>query len=214
MGILGAPANLPFTIALAVVALLGALEVLSMMLGGAVSVMDGDMDVDAGADMDADGAWGEFLSWLHVGQVPSMILLIVFLLSFGVGGLLLQTMLKGATGAMMPLPLSLLPAFLVALPGTRLAGGILKKVLPRDETESVSRDSFLGCGGEITVGTARRGHPAEARVRDAFGRTHYVMVEPDNEEQTFPTGSKVVLLKRHEAIYRVIDDVHVPLEDS
>jgi hypothetical protein len=39
-------------------------------------------------------------------------------------------------------------------------------------------------------------------------------VEPDNDEQTFPAGSKVVLLKRREAIYRVIDDVHVPLEDS
>jgi hypothetical protein len=214
MGILGAPANLPFTIALAIVGLLGALEVLSLMLGGAVSVMGGDMDADIDADVDADGAWGEFLSWLQVGQIPSMILLITFLLSFGIAGLLLQTLLKSATGAMMPLPISLLPAFLVALPGTRLAGGILKKVLPRDESESVSRDSFLGCGGEITVGTARRGHPAEARVRDAFGRTHYVMVEPDNEEQTFPAGSKVVLLKRHEAIYRVIDDVHVPLEDS
>ena len=214
MGILGAPANLPFTIALAIVGLLGALEVLSLMLGGAVSVMGGDMDADIDADVDADGAWGEFLSWLHVGQIPSMILLITFLLSFGIAGLLLQTLLKSATGAMMPLPISLLPAFLVALPGTRLAGGILKKVLPRDESESVSRDSFLGCGGEITVGTARRGHPAEARVRDGFGRSHYVMVEPDNDEQTFPAGSKVVLLKRHEAIYRVIDDVHVPLEDS
>jgi hypothetical protein len=214
MGILGAPANLPFTIALAIVGLLGALEVLSLMLGGAVSVMSGDADVDAGVDVDADGAWGEFLNWLHVGQVPSMILLITFLLSFGIAGLLLQTLLKSATGAMLPLPLSLLPAFMIALPGTRLAGGILKKVLPGDESEAVSRDSFLGCGGEITVGTARRGHPAEARVRDSFGHSHYVMVEPDNDEQTFPAGSKVVLLKRREAIYRVIDDVHVPLEDS
>jgi hypothetical protein len=182
MGILGAPANMPFTIALAVVGLLGALEVLSMMMGGAVSVMGGDMDMDAdaGADVDADGLWGDILSWLHVG----------------------------------PFPISLLPAFMIALPATRMAGGVLKKALPRDESESVSRDSFLGCSGEITVGTARRGHPAEARVRDSFGHSHYVMVEPDNEEQSFPAGSKVVLLKRHEAIYRVIDDVHVPLEDS
>ena len=214
MGILGAPANLPFTVALVVVAMLGALEVLSMMLGGAVSVMGGDMDVDADADVDADGLLGDILSWLHVGQVPTMILLITFFLSFGIGGLGLQTLLRETTGAMLPFPISLLPAFMIALPATRMAGGVLKKALPRDESESVSRDSFLGCGGEITVGTARRGHPAEARVRDAFGHSHYVMVEPDNDEQSFPAGSRVVLLKRHEAIYRVIDDVHVPLEDS
>jgi len=211
MGILGAPANLPFTIALAVVGLLSALEVLSLMLGGAVGVFDGDMDADV--DIDADGAWGEFLSWLHVGQMPTMILLITFLLCFGIAGLGLQTALKSTSGAMLPLPISLLPAFLIALPGTRLVGGLLKKVLPRDESESVSRESFLGCSGEITVGTARRGHPAEARVRDAFGKSHYVMVEPDSEEQTFAAGSKVVLLKRHDAIYRVMDEVHVSLED-
>jgi hypothetical protein len=214
MGILGAPANLPFTIALAVVGLLGVLEVLSLTLGGGVGVFDGDMDVDADADTEAGGAWGEFLSWLHVGQIPSMILLITFLLFFGVGGLVLQTVLKNANGSMLPLPLSLLPAFLIALVGMRLSGGVLKKVLPRDESESVSRDSFLGCSGEITIGTARRGHPAEARVRDGFGQSHYVMVEPDNDEQTFPAGSKVVFLKRHDTVYRVIDDVHMPLEDG
>lgn len=214
MGILGAPANLPFTIALAVVGLLGVLEVLSLMLGGVLGIFDGDMDVDTDASLEADGPWAEFLSWLHVGQIPTMILLITFLLTFGIGGLILQILLKSAADTMLPFPLSMLPAFFIALPATRLVGSVLKKVLPHDETEAVSRDSFLGCSGEITVGTARPGYPAEARVRDAFGRSHYVMVEPDNDEQSFPAGSKVVLLKRHEAIYKVTDDVYVPLEDS
>jgi hypothetical protein len=141
------------------------------------------------------------------------VLLILFLLSFASVGLLLQSALQSLTGAMLPALVAAIPAFLIALPGTRVLGGVLKSIMPRDETEAVSRDSFLGCSAQITVGRARRGAPAEARLRDSYGRSHYVMVEPDHDEEVFPTGARVVLVKRHDAVYRVIEDVNVPFED-
>lgn len=195
-------ANLPFSIALAVVVGLAILEVLSLLLGGAGLGFDSDTDLDS--DVDIDGVPSQILSWLHFGQMPLTVWLIVFLLSFGAGGLLLQLLLKNTFGAMLPSPLSMLPAFLIALPATRLFGGMLKKVLPKDESEAVSRESFLGQSAVITVGTARMGAPAEARLRDQFGQNHYVMVEPDDEGESFPAGSHVVLVKRHDTIYRVI----------
>ena len=85
--------------------------------------------------------------------------------------------------------------------------------MPRDESEAVSRDSFLGLSAQVTVGRARRGAPAEARVQDSYGRSHYVMVEPNNPEEVFPAGTRVVLLTRHESIYRVIPDVHLSFDE-
>lgn len=205
MEIFTTSANLPFSIALAVVVGLAILEVLSLLVGGAGFGFDNDSDLDMDIDTDA-GLPAQILGWLHFGQMPLTVWLIVFLLSFGAGGLFLQMLLKNTTGGMLPSPLSMLPAFLLALPATRLFGGILKKVLPRDESEAVTRESLLGHSAVITVGTARKGAPAEARLRDRFGQHHYVMVEPDHEDETFPAGSHVVLVKQRDEIFRVIAD--------
>ena len=228
MEFLTAPGNLPFSIALAVVFLLGLLEALALLLGGVSGLFNvdaPDVDIEApdavavdgaeapGVDVDGDGGLvGGLLQWLHVGQLPTTVLLLLFLLSFGIGGLVLQWMLMSRFGALLPATLASVPALAIALLGTRLTGSLLKPVLPRDETEAVSLDSLVGCGGQITVGTARHGRPAEARVKDRFGHAHYVMVEPDGSEE-FPAGSHVLLIKRHGAIYQVIDNAGANIED-
>jgi hypothetical protein len=108
-------------------------------------------------------------------------------------------------GILLPAAIAIWPAGIIALFATRLGGGLLKPLLPREETQSVSQDSFIGCAAHINIGTARRGQPAEARLLDKFGRTHYVMVEPEHEEE-FKAGSAVLIIKRHEHVYRVIDN--------
>ncbi len=172
----------------------------------------------ADGDLNLDHVHSEFhpaaqvLSWLHVGQLPTTILLLLFLLSFGMSGLFLQWLIMSRFGAPLPAAIASVPAGILALLGTRLSGGILKPLLPRDESEAVSLDSFVGCDGQITIGTARPGKPAEARVKDKFGRTHYMMVEPDGEDE-FPAGSHVLLLKRRGEIYRVIDNTGAQIDD-
>jgi hypothetical protein len=205
-----APGNLPFSIALAVVLLLGALEVLSLLVGGASNLVgvDGPDGLEANLDGDADvqgGPLGDVLAWLHAGQIPSMILLMLFLLGFALGGFALQMLMQSRFGALLPAGVAILPAGVIALFGTRVMGGILKPLLPRDETEAVSLESFVGCAAHINVGTARRGQPTEARLTDQFGRTHYVLVEPEGDE-VFPQGSAVLIIKRHGHVYQVIDN--------
>lgn len=218
METLSAPANLPFTVALAIVLLLGALEIIGLLIGGASAIgVDGpDLDApdfEADGDFDGDGIFSQILGWLHVGQIPVTILAISWLFNFGVAGLLLQNIIQSLSGAMMPTLIAVFIALFISLPATRISGGVLKKVLPRDETEAVSSESFLGCEARITTGTARRGKPAEARLRDRFGRTHYVMVEPENDEEIFPSGSPVLILKRSGDVFRVMDNQGATIED-
>jgi hypothetical protein len=62
----------------------------------------------------------------------------------------------------------------------------------------------------ITLGEARQGSPAEARFRDQFGTTHYLMVEPDDGE-TYQAGDNVLLVQQRGAVYQCIrsDNKHL-----
>ena len=230
MNILLSSVNWPFTFALAIVVLLGVLEVVGVLLGGTSSLFDNEVAVEVGSSVSSadgiettpesnglgvfgnDGALDRVLDWLHVGKMPSTILLIVFLTAFGSSGLLLQTLVKAQSGAMLSTLLASGIAFIVALPATRIVGGILKRSLPHDESEAVSRDTFVGCEAQIVVGTSRRGKPAEARLRDSFGRSHYVMVEPEDDNASFAAGHHVLILKRSGDTFRAIDNAHGVLE--
>jgi hypothetical protein len=53
----------------------------------------------------------------------------------------------------------------------------------------------------VTIGTARRGSPAQARVRDVHGQTHYVMIEPNDEAQSVGAGEAVLLVRREGNIF-------------
>jgi len=81
-------------------------------------------------------------------------------------------------------------------------------VLPRDESSAVSDQSFVGRSAIISAGHARRGMAAQARVKDQHGRTHYLMVEPDLEEQPLAEGSEVLLVSKPGSFYRGIPHPH------
>ena len=54
----------------------------------------------------------------------------------------------------------------------------------------------VGDSGTIVLGEARRGAPAQARVRDAHGRTHYLMVEPDLDDEVFDEGAQILIVRK------------------
>ena len=207
---LAAPQNLPFTVALCVMLGIAILEGVGTLLGaGLSSLLDSlvgeiDFDVDADADVDADvhgpghvggGLFTGLLGWLRFGRVPVLVLLVIFLVAFGLAGLVLQGVLHGATGWLLPASVAWLPAFAAALPTVRGLGGLVARVMPKEETSAVSRQSFVGRIAVIVLGTSRRGEPAQARLRDQHGRTHYIMVEPQEDRDEFEAGTQVLLVQ-------------------
>ena len=226
MELLLAPGNLPFSIALGFVAALALLQVIALILGGPIGIGDGDFDADidlgVDADMDADadldvdgegiGALASALDWLGVGKLPLSILLTLWAAGFGLAGIAIQEFALSSTGARLPMLLPSLLALGLSLPLLKISGMILRPIIPRDETEAVTTQSLLGSEGEIVVGTARRGRPAQARVRDKWGNAHYVQVEPDSDVDEFAAGARVLLLKQNDNIFRVIAGSNAQLD--
>ncbi len=207
MNILLAPHNLPFSLALALMALGAVLQVVAAGVGEAVDIAGGDApDFDAGELPDA-GFLGGALDWLGVGRLPLFMLLSLWCALFGLVGLMLQTQFIARTGAPLSVPLAVALSVFASLPLLKIAGTLLRPLIPRDESEAISPDSFLGKQATIELGVARRGHAAQAKLRDEFGTTHYVMVEPKNPDETFAAGSAVVLVARREHTFLVVAGV-------
>lgn len=217
--------NLPFAVALVLMLLIAILEGVTTILGMGLSGfldslmpemdvdIDLDMDVDMDVDMDADIDGPDFhtgtpltkmLSWLRIGQVPVLVLLVIFLTAFGLFGLGTQSVALRLTGRLMPSIAAAGIALLLALPMVRMFGGILARVMPKDETEAVSEKSFIGLVAVITTGTARHGGAAQGKLQDRHGQTHYIMIEPDDAQEIFVQGTEVILVRQQGAIFKAI----------
>jgi hypothetical protein len=226
--VLGNAAATPFAVALIVMIVISLLEGLSMVFGmGLSGLVDGllpdfDMpEVDA-PDIETDGVMSagsldsvgpltHMMSWLSFGKAPALILLIAFLTVFGLSGLTIQAVVHGLTGLMVPGWLAAIPAVMIALPGTRYAGRGFAAIMPSDQTEAVSGEGFVGKVAVIIRGTAKRGMPAEAKLKDVHGLTHWVLVEPDEDAAEFKTGEDVIIVSRAGSIYRTIKNTHAVL---
>lgn len=209
MELLTASQNIAFTVALAVMLTIAIMEGVAMFLGAGLSdFIDSilpETDLDLDLDLDADGSvFSKVLGWLRVGRVPALMLLIVFLTAFGLIGLALQSAIESVVGFYLPAWMAVIPAFLMALPVVRLLGGALNAIIPKDETDAVSATSFVGRIAIITLGTASAGSPAEAKLTDEHGHTHYIMVEPDEPLLNFEQGSSVLLTEHHGAVFKGI----------
>lgn len=223
------PALAPFTIALIVMLMIGVMEVIGLFFGASPSAMlDSalpDVDAPGGGGFDGDvphapdgavgpGPFSQILSWLCVGRVPLLVLLVAFLTVFGAAGLVLQGMIKALLGFYLPALLMVVPAFLIALPMTRVLGLSLSKVIPKEETQAISQESFVGRVATVIRGEARRGLPAEAKLKDLHGHTHYVLVEPDADEEVFGQGTEVLVVQKVGATFRVILNTHPNLRSE
>lgn len=211
----------PFTIALIVMAVIAAIEVMGMVFGvGASDAIDSlipDIEIDADIDgPDASGlnAVGGILNWLCIGRVPILILFSAMLAGFGLAGLTAQTIMHGATGVYLPGWIAIIGALLAALPFTRWVGLGVAKVVPKEETDAVSSDSFVGKVAKIIRGTAKINQPAEAKLRDSFGATHYVLVTPEDVDVSLTEGTEVLLLERNGAVFTVIENTNSALSTT
>ena len=93
-------------------------------------------------------------------------LLVAFLTIFGLGGIVLQGLVKGIFGSYLPSWIAVPVVSVGSLLLLRAVGGVLSRVIPMEETDAVTEDSFVGLVATITLGTARQGEPAQAKLRD------------------------------------------------
>jgi len=125
----------------------------------------------------------------------------VFLGVFGAGGLLLQHVVATLFGAPLHLALATLTMLPLSLPFVKMAAALLARMMPRDETAVISREDLIGRIATIVTGHARKGFPAQAKLRDEFRTTHYLMVEPDEDGVELRQGEEVALMARRGAVY-------------
>jgi hypothetical protein len=182
--------TLPFTVAICVMLGLAVIEGIGLFTAISPSEwLDGLIpNIDA-----PEGLQGA-LGWLHLGKVPMLVLLILFLFGFAICGYVLQLLARNILGGYLPGLLASVPATFAGLATVRGMGAVLVHIIPRDESSAVSEQELLGLTGVITQGTARCGHPAEAKVRDANGRYHYLRL--------------VLVVRKLGAVYRGIHNPH------
>lgn len=203
-----AAGNVPFVAALVLMLLIGAAEAMGLgaglALGEGLDGLDGDVNVETPS----------LLSWINVGRLPLLMLIVVFLFAFGMTGLIGQRLVAAILGQPGPWFMAAPLAFAVALPVTRVFGRGVSRIMPKDETSAVSRDSLVGRVAVIVTGEARQASAAQARVRDQHGQVHYVMVEPDNAADVFAQGASVLLVRHAGAKYFAIHNTSASLQDA
>jgi len=137
-----------------------------------------------------------WLGWLHLGKVPVLVLVVVFLALFALVGFALDLIAAGVFGTLIP-PLIAAPvAAVAALPLMRICAGSIAHLIPSDQTYAVSLDTLVGRVAVIVSGTARLGYPAQGKVTSEHGQVLYVMVEPDTADVTFVQNDAVLLVKQ------------------
>lgn len=192
--------NIVFAAALVLMIAIGILQLIGFGEIGA----DVDSGVDIDADIDGAGVAGGLLSFFGWGRLPFMMLLVLFLMVFGLTGFAGQQFVQSLTGGLLPTLLAVPGAALVALPVTGLLSKPLAKVIPRDETTAVSIDDLTGRRATIDIGTAKAGYPARAKVKDRHGHSHSLMVEPDSADGIFNSGEEVLLVRREGDIFKAV----------
>ncbi len=205
------PANAWFAVALTIMVMLGILELLNLFIGGLSDWLDqllpeslfDHASAEIPLDVDAPGAFVQFLAWLYIGRVPILMWLVVFLAVYGITGFIVQKIYYAVFSHYLASWLAGITVFFLVLPIVRYVSKGLYQVLPNDFTTAVHSDSFVGSIAHIVIGEARQGSPAQAKLKDQFGQIHYVMVEPDKEE-VFIQGSEVLLVSKQGDIFKVI----------
>lgn len=186
---LGASQNVLFSAAIVLMLLIGLIQAI------------GFAPVDSGIDADFDS---DLLGWLGVGRVPLLILLVLFLASFGLIGLVGQQLSHDLLGGVQPVWIAAPAAAILALPATGLVARAIGGLVPQDHTTAIPIEDLIGRAATVQVGRATPGSPARARVMDRFGQAHHVMVEPDNPGQAFAEGETVLLVRRAGDTFRAI----------
>lgn len=171
-------------------------------IGDGVEAGDG---LDGSEVGDAGGsALAMVLSFFGIGRAPLLVVIVAFLTCFGLAGLVIQAVVAKVLGFYLAPALASIPAVIGGALVSRRVAILLGRLIPDVETSAVESGSFIGRTAVLTLGDAKPGRPAQARLRDRNGQRHYVMVEPDQADTTFREGERVLLVGRNGGVFQAI----------
>lgn len=195
------PSNIVFSVSLLLMLVLSIFEIcLTLVGGGSQDLLQQFLPQELNHQIDIDiqheyGVFVKTLDWLYLGKVPLLVWLIIFLSTFSLLGFFIQSLIFQFTQTLLSAWIIAPLCLFLCMPFVRLNTQLLMKILPQDETTAIHSNELIGLSGVIILGEARRNYPAQAKVRDIYGLTHYVLVEPENDD-CFTEGQTVLLTNK------------------
>jgi len=204
--------NLLYTLAFSIVLLFLCLELLGLLVGLSflnlldnISPIDLDLDVDTDTSLPiTDGGISNLLDWLCLTKLPILIWLIISLTHFATIGYSINYLVLTSLAWQPELFLVLPTTVVLTLILTHYVGSALAKIMPKNQTAAISTSTFIGKVAKITVGTASSGNAAEALLIDDFNQKHYIMVEPEFENEYLPQGTEIVIVEKLDSAWLAI----------
>jgi hypothetical protein len=190
--ILLAPDVRPFAVAAAIMAAVGAIELLTTLVGFSFGGFVGN---DVAVEADSHDALGGLFLWINAGRLPLLILVVLALGVFSIEGFVLQGFAHGL-GMTLPAWIAVLAAFAGTVPVVRTASRAIARIIPRDETYAVSETEFVGKVATVSIGPLDQGLPGRVRIKDVFGNWHTVPARASPDSSALPVGASVLLVDR------------------
>lgn len=205
------PSNLIFSVCLSLMLLLGIVECLLLIVGttsqGFLDQFIPDQLLEThhpDFNLDADQSyWVQLLDWLYLGRIPVLVWLIIFLTTYALFGFIVQGIYFTFTAQHLPIWIIAPASLILCMPIIRMVAAFIAKILPQDETTAIRLDELIGLNADIILGDAKLNYPAQAKVKDQHGQTHYILVEPETDI-TFSQGQRVVLTHKTKIGFQAI----------
>jgi hypothetical protein len=194
------PEILPYSISFLIFLTFAFLEIMVLILGwGLFDFLDDILPTSqSDLDLNSNSSLGDFFSYVNPNKVPfSMVLISLFFVFSFIGTLLINIF------GLLPLFISLPITFVLTLFSLRHITSLIAKVLPKETSEVVSTNSFIGKKVLILDSIAKRDLPARAKIKDIYGEMHYIRVEPLNDNDTFHEGENVLIIEKKGLIFFV-----------
>jgi hypothetical protein len=190
--ILLAPDVRPFAVAAAIMAVVGAIELLTTLVGFSISELVGN---DVTVESDGHDALGGLFLWINAGRLPLLIFIVLALGVFSIEGFLFQGIAHGL-GMTLPAWIAGLAALAGTMPVVRTTSRGIARIIPRDETYAVSDADFVGKVATVSIGPLDQGLPGRVRLKDVFGNWHTVPARASPSSEALPVGASVLLVDR------------------
>lgn len=140
---------------------------------------------------------------IGIGRVPIVFAVGLFLLFWGTFGLIANRMCEeaGLPPAVFVLP-SLGAVFVATLIVTRIAGGMLGRIMPRTESYAITDSDLLGREGHVVYPVSEAS--GTVQVTDSYGTVHRRMAKTEPGASTLSASSPVIVVGVDDADQRLI----------